>query len=149
MKTSSKKKLKKERKLAFREIGLVLALEGDDPSEPSAVVDLQYGSPAQVEFDFMRVWEYYKNYPETKLIFVHSHNNLPAASSTDWNCMKGFASIFREFVFSIASFNEDDRVDIIAFHYKDGKFSEEHKRDFSLEQNDWIFNTLERLSFGG
>lgn len=70
------------------------------------ILDLQVGTPGQVEFDFIKIMDKYRKCtdPNKHLLFIHSHpyGFGSAASATDYNCMKGlFVGLGKPFSFMI------------------------------------------------
>lgn len=80
------------------------------------IIDYNIGNFSSVEFNFERVWKYYKieNINSTNLIFLHVHpRGLLELSELDKNCMKGFYQAFgKEIYFYIITYNDDDLFSI-------------------------------------
>ncbi len=78
----------------MRESSCVLYLGEKTPK----LFDVQIGTPASVEFDFVKVWEQCKkvHFAPSDLLFIHVHPRGfgVECSSTDIDCLQGYVKAF-------------------------------------------------------
>ena len=84
----------------------------------NVIIDFQKGTPASVEFDFMKIWEFKKLLKESfnseKLHFYHVHplGFGTSMSNVDENCLIGLNLAFNYPVnFSILTFRSENLFD--------------------------------------
>jgi hypothetical protein len=99
----------------------------------SSIIDWQIGNPVSVEFDFEKVWSFYKNVLKcdkelaSKIIFLHSHPcGFTEYSSTDLLCAK---SLRMAFGFPI-------RMQIITFAFVE----QVSKNYYIASHKEWIYD---------
>lgn len=103
----------------MRESSCVLYLGEQNPR----LFDVQIGTPASVEFDFIKVWEQCKkvHFAPSDLLFIHVHPRGfgVGCSSTDIDCLQGYVKAFGSSPrFGIVSY---DRVEVSSMH---GRYQE-------------------------
>ena len=78
------------------------------------IIDYSIGTPTEVEFNFMRIWEFMRKNWDGLLHFYHVHpSGMPDISTKDINCMNGLrCALGIDFFFSVVTYKTDNLFDI-------------------------------------
>lgn len=122
------------------------------------LIDYQQGSRGEVEFDFAKVWNFYKknkhSFDFMSLQFFHVHPfNIFSESEKDINCMKGFAQAFNKRIpFHIVIFKDNNIMNLdcavltLIYDPKTEEIEKIFNYNFRYQDNNFL--VLKLLSFG-
>jgi hypothetical protein len=122
------------------------------------IIDYQIGTIGKVEFDFNKIWNFYKKNKSyfcfLSLNFFHVHpENMLIESETDINCIKGFFQAFNETIyFHIVCFKNNNiynlDCDILTLVYRGYEIEIEKIYNYDFKKQDERILILKLLSYG-
>ncbi|HRZ18607.1 MAG TPA: hypothetical protein P5136_00995 [Methanofastidiosum sp.] len=121
------------------------------------IIDIQKGEPAEVKFNFERIWQFKSQTPDFDPIMLDFYHVHPAYlfsySDKDINCMEGLKMAFGESIaFHIITFKDITNIfDLQCFHkcYLLLNETEIREKDIPYESTDkTILSILKLLAYG-